>query len=245
MSRSRFQDAIAGAGLSLGLLALGVCLSGNSARALSYAGEPAGPAGLQALPGSVSRGGELSIGGAPTRVRSCRTHEPPGAVLARYRALASAESGALPWVESDAPDGGLVAWVSPDGLRKAVQVVALPGGGAAYELLESDPPSARGEDRLPADLPLPYGCRLAFSAVRPDGTGTALLLAAGTPAFALGACLDALRARGFEVDERTAAALDEPGALHTVPFRAPGRSGLLTVAPAEGGARVSLTIQRG
>lgn len=244
MAAGRLRDAIAGAGLSLGLLGLGVCLSGNSARALSFATEPEGPAGLQALPGSVSRTGELSIDGTPTRIRACRTGEPTSSVLERYQALAAAESQDRPWVESDDEAGGYVAWVSPDGLRKAVKVTSLPGGGCEYELLEADAPGTRSQ-RLPADLPLPSGCRIAFSLVRADGTGTALLLASGTPAFAIGTCLDTLRAQGFQVDERAAAALEAEDGPRTVPFSAPDRRGLLMATPTPGGARISLSIHQG
>lgn len=238
-----------GVGLTVGLLALGLGLTGTTARARSFL-DLGGPAALTALAGSsTSPSAELTIDGTPTRVRSCLSPEGPRVVFEHYRQVAAREAGDEPWVEARDPDGGgLITWLAPEGLRKSVRVEREPRGGARYELMEADP-AAPGARRLPCDLPVPALCQVAFSVVRQDGTGMALLLARSSPDAAARSCLETLAAQGFSLDPAAAAALDglardsgEGDLPLCLPFGAPGRRGLLVVSPADGGARVSLAI---
>lgn len=237
-----------GAGLTLGLLAFGLELTGSTARARSFLDlEWSGPS-LAALEGSsAGRGGEVLVDGVPTRVRTCATAELPSQVFARYQDIAADDSGGRPWVEARTEDGGgFLAWVDRQGLRKSVRVERAPCG-TTYDLFEADPlpeDAPQPPQRLPADLPVPAGCEVVFSVVRPDGTGVGFLLTRGPGDGAARRCVEALGAQGFVVDQGAVGALEgraDEGRL-TIPFAAPGRRGLLTVAPAELGARLSLAI---
>jgi hypothetical protein len=84
-----------------------------------------------------------------------------------------------------------------------------------------------------------------FSVLREDGTGVGFLLARGSAEGAGRRCLDALAAQGFRIDAHAAATLEgleQRQGRSCVPFAAPGRRGLLVIAPADGGARLSLAI---
>lgn len=233
---------LCGAGLTVGLLAFGLELTGKTARARSFL-DLGGPS-LAALEGSLSApAAEMLVDGTPTRLRTCRTSHPPGTVWERYRELAARESGQRPWVEAGDPEGGgLVAWMDEEGVRKSVRVQRAPCG-STYELLEAA--GEQTERRLPADLPVPAGCQVAFSVLRADGTGVGFLVTPTAPDGAARRCLEGLIARGFTVDASAAAALDaleDRAGRACVPFAAPGRRGVLVVAPDPAGARLSLAI---
>lgn len=238
-----------GAGLTVGLLAFGLELTGSTARARSFLDLDLGGPSLAALDGSsTGRSGEVIVDGTPTRVRHCASQDPPSVVFSRYQELAAADAAGRPWVEArDEDGGGFLGWVDGEGLRKSVRVERAPCG-SRYELYEADPLVEDGppvQRRLPADLPVPAGCQVAFSVVREDGTGVGFLLTSAGGDGAARRCLEALRAQGFAIDEGAANALQElqrPGGRVCIPFGAPGRRGLLTVAPAPVGSRISLAI---
>lgn len=240
----RAPNVLLGVALSAGLIWFGFLVTGTRVDALVGG---ARPGGLTPLPGSEALHTTVLVDGQPTRVSDCTLASAPAAVLARYEALAAAESrrSDAPYIKQDAPalGGGVLLWRAPDGRRRAVFVEADRLGRARYRLLESDPPRA-GSRRLPGGIEAPPGVEVVMSVERPGGGGLALLRTVAPVPAAADRLIGALAREGLTADPAAVALLTGDGAV-TVPL-SDGRGaarGVLTVSPdGQGGARASLTL---
>lgn len=248
---------LAGAGLSAGLVGLGLALSGPDVRALSSGRRAVAPLeGLPVAVGEALRSDVLYVNGRLSEVLSCRADATPTAVLERYARQAAAETPpGAPYALETSPDGGSVVWVTPAGVHKAAIVERAPEGGVRYRLILD-----RTRDRVPAaNAPFPggilppQGAEVAFTVCAPDGTGLLLFEVPHAGYEVTDPLLAALEARGFRPDERARRAYDEAGRSSpgpaaesvTIPFShvAGALSGHLVVSRGPDGARVSLSVR--
>ncbi len=235
---------LAGTGLTAGLVAFGLFVTGTGNRAHALLLAPAlSRHGVDALEGSISAEGEVLVDGQPTQVSDCwSVSRSPGEVLRHYEALARSECGTLPFLAEDTPGGGgSIVWVTDDGNRRAVIVRPDARGGTSYRILETGAPSGQDAGKaLPAGLAPPAGADVLLSVVARDGSGTALLRASGPVEGVAARCASSLEARGFIVDSP---ASGRAGTTLTV-SDARGPRGTVVIAADGDGARVSLTIRR-
>lgn len=235
---------LAGTGLTAGLVAFGLFVTGTGSRAHALLLAPAlSRQGVDALEGSISAEGEVLVDGQPTLVSDCwSVSRSPGQVLHHYEALARSECGTLPFLAEDTPGGGgSIVWVTDDGTRRAVLVRPDSRGGTSYRILETGAPTGKDADKaLPGGVATPAGADVLLSVVAKDGSGTALLRASGPVEGVAARCASSLEARGFIVDSP---AHGRAGTTLTV-SDARGPRGTVVIAADGDGARVSLTIRR-
>ncbi|MCO5168578.1 MAG: hypothetical protein M9894_19740 [Planctomycetes bacterium] len=239
----RAPNLLLGAALTAALVWFGFLVTGTRVDAL-VGGRPGG---LAPLPGSEATHTTVLVDGQPTRVSDCWLATPPAGVLARYEALAAAESRAsgAPYVKQEeaALGGGVLVWRAPDGRRRAVFVEADALGRSRYRLLEADPPRAPTR-RLPRGLEPPPGVEVVLSLERPGGGGFALVRSPAPVPAAADALLRALARDGLTAEPAALALLIAEGTVSLPLQGADGAArGLLTVGPdGQGGARASLTL---
>lgn len=236
---------LAGTGLTAGLVAFGLFVTGTGTRAHALLLAPAlSRHGVDAMEGSISAEGEVLVDGQPTQVSDCwSVSRSPGEVLHHYEALARSECGTLPFLAEDTPGGGgSLVWVTEDGTRRAVIVRPDSRGGTSYRILETGAPVAQTDAgrSLPGGVTPPAGADVLLSVVSRDGSGTALLRASGPVEGVAARCASALEARGFTVDSPPSG---RGGTTLTV-SDARGPRGTVVIAQDGDGARVSLTLRR-
>lgn len=253
------QKFLVGTVLTAGLVALGLAVTGHSARALTLV-QGSFVEGFHVLDGSSRSVSEVALNGRPTTIQVCyHPSKTPDEILAHYAKVAHGESPAnAPYLVEENPDGGgSVIWVTLEGERKAVLVASDPRGGAEFRLIAEAPVEGRPTREaapqdaiLPGGVAAPDGFRLVYCLAERDGTGTAILEAPGEGRDAAAGVLTALSERGFVTrsDLRAAYADHTPDTRLTIPFahRSGALAGHLVVSPNEtGGARVCLTVREG
>ncbi len=253
------QKFLLATALTAGLVALGLAVTGHSARALTLV-QGSFVEGFHVLDGSSRNISEISLNGRPTTIQVCyHPSKTPGEILAHYTRVAHGESPAsVPYLVQETPDGdGSVVWVTLEGKRKAVLVTSDPRGGTEFRLIVEAPVEGRptraaapGDAVLPGGVLAPQGFTLVHCVARRDGTGTAILEASGEGRDAAASLLGALSERGFvaQTDLRAIYAQHTPDTRLTIPFthRSGTLAGHLVVSPnGTGGARVCLTVREG
>lgn len=243
---ARVPQIALGLALSAGLVAFGFAVTGTRIGALSPAHQ--GPSGLPPLEGSEAVHSTVLVDGQPTNVSDCSSPSAPGMILARYEAIAQAESGAreAPYLlQTDETGGGALVWTAPDGTRRAVLANRDALGGTRYKLIEAPPPSREVRRKLPGGVEPPTGAEVVLSVERPGGGGFAMMKVGASPVVAADRCLTALAAQGLTPDPTARAVLTGEGPI-TLPLvdATGGTRGVLVVAADEaGGARASLTLE--
>ncbi len=260
----RARKILLGTALTAGLLALGLTLTGNTARALSLVTQSSYVSGFHVPSGSSRAVQQSVLNGRPITIQLCaHPGRSPASVLAHYVKVARAETPArLPFLleEFTGGGGGNVIWTTQDGTRKAVLVSPDPrggGGGAAFRLIAEEPQQGQptqtppaGEVVLPGGLYAPGGFEISYCLTQRDGTGTAVLQASGSCRDAAAGLLSELERRGFTLQREARAAYQAhtPDTRLILPFahRSGALAGHLVVSPNEtGGARACLTVREG
>jgi hypothetical protein len=255
----RLQRVAVGVTLTVGLVAIGLVVTGGHARALSLLDPSgAGEGSISVLPSTrVERSQEVLIDGQPTKVQDCWVQQPPARVLDHYRGIAYDQSHPhdIPYLlHEDGRGGGLLVWVDPEqDLRKAVTVEADPRGGTRYRLLETstslDPEAGEQRGRLPADLPVPESSQTLFTVREDETRGMALLRAPGDPSSVAEQFVARLRDEGYQIDPIAAEVLGQGAGEDrvAVPFHAAGwggeRQGILVVTRDGVTSRVQLQVR--
>jgi hypothetical protein len=255
-TQDRYRQLLVGAGLTLGLVALGLYVTGNSARALSLVTPASKDGGFFVPRGSSGVVQTVILNGKPATVQLCRhPTRTPKSVLDAYRDVAANETLAnVPYAIDETADGGTLVWATPDGSRKAVVVTPHPAGGSEFRLISEPTPSTVGQvlpqsTTLPGGIQAPPGFQVGFCVTQPGGTGSAMLEAPGTCREVAAGLLSELRGARFDTQRADA----EANALNTqntrrlvLPFEhASGAlAGHLIVTPTRQGARACLTVRR-
>jgi hypothetical protein len=234
-----------GLALTAGLLSFGFAVTGTPIGALS---PPIGPGGIPVLPGSDATHSLVLVDGEETRVSDCTVATSPAVVLERYERIAREENASrdTPYLVQESPGGSAaLAWVAPDGRRRAVLIHPDAQGGTTYRLLEAAAPSAGATRRLPCGLDRPEGTDVLLAVERPGGGGLCLLASPMSPGVTAERCLAALARLGVAPDPAAQALLAGADGPSTLLLRdQEGSRGTLVIAPdGRGGARVSLTLQ--
>jgi hypothetical protein len=263
-ARSRAGAAgrvLGAAGLSAGLIAFGLVVSGNTARARELYVRATAPAtGVEPVPGSRARPArEVLIDGVPTRVVSCEhAGRSPDSVRRSFEEQAARESisGDLHFPYMSAADRhgeGFVVWTDArTGRRRGAIVRAGARGGAEYVLIDGDSklePAARA-DRAALNGPALVGGVEAPGGACPILTvdegrgGLALVEVPGTPSGVAARVVDALAAKGFTIDVDAARESGGRNGRMNIPFEKQGVRGLAVIAPLDGTrSRVSYMVR--
>lgn len=233
--------------MTVGLFALGLSVTGSSARALALI-TPDASGGLRVPSGATRTSKRVQLNGQPTTVQVCYSpNRSPASILAHYRKIASSETVAgVPYLVEESPDGGSVVWTTVGGGRKAVIAESDPRGGTSFRLIDEPTPTKAGKvastTLLPGGLHAPPGYTVGFCVTNPDTTGTAILESHGSPRDVLAGLLPALRSAGFAPAAQAAAT--QNNRLHLTFDHASGSlSGLLTASETRTGARICLTVR--
>ena len=242
----------------MGLLAVGLAVTGDSARALSLVTPALASGGFFMPSGSRTTTQQISLNGKPTTVQLCsHPTRTPRSVIAEYRAQAAEETMAgVPYLLQETADGGgTIVWAAPDGARKAVTVLPGLNGGSEFRLI-TEPMTAApgtpvpGATVLPGGVQAPPGLNVGFCVTQPNGAGTAILEGPGTCRDVAATLLRELRGARFNTDMSQLADYEAAGGSRnkrlTLPFE--HASGTLTkhliVTPTPTGSRACLTVRR-
>lgn len=254
----RPRQLLVGAALTVGLVAVGLAVTGDSARALSLVTPALTDGGFFMPTGSRAATQQITLNGKPTRVQLCsHPTRSPRSVLTQYRAIAAEETLAgVPYLLEENADGsGTLVWAAPDGVRKAVTVSPGIGGGSEFRLI-TEPTPVPAATRLPNDTVLPGGIlappgfRVAFCAAQNNGAGTAILEAPGSCRDVAAGLLRALRGARFDTDSSQLRDYESAGGSRNtrliLPFdhESGTLAGHLIVTPTPAGSRACLTVRR-
>jgi hypothetical protein len=255
MQKTRIAGGIC---LTVGLVALGLWLSGSGARALAYM-QPAldGIGEVKALSGSnLGQAQRVRLNGRQMRVLECTSPKTPAQILDHYCEVADRQTAPdVPFLLQRGGEGGMILWVSPQGDARAVCVEANPLGGARYRIIID--PSGEALSRAQPGAVLAGGLRaedlnefeVQSSVAGEDGSGMLILTKPGSVRGAANRLLAPLEARGYSCDRRALAAYEATTSMVVIPLSHPsGLQGTLSIkaAPEGGGkARASLTLYPG